>query len=87
MEDIRSTLKGAEFGSEAVRLWREYAADATAEAQFVKDIDKLEFIMQAIEYEQARGIDCEDFLQASIPKIRHARLQDLLRELLRGRHQ
>lgn len=52
MEDIRGQLGRGRFGEEALQLWREYAADETPEARFVKDIDKLELIIQAVEYEQ-----------------------------------
>lgn len=51
MQHIRSMLKGNPFADEAVELWREYAADSTPEAKFVKDLDKAELIFQVVEYE------------------------------------
>ena len=43
-----------QFGIEAEDLWKEYASDSTPEANFVKDLDKLELIIQAIEYENSK---------------------------------
>lgn len=51
MQQIRSMLNGNPFADEAVELWREYAADSTPEANFVKDLDKAELIFQVVEYE------------------------------------
>ena len=54
MENIQIIL-GEEhhFGGEAMKLWQEYANDSTNEAKFVKGLDKLELIFQAIEYEKS----------------------------------
>jgi putative hydrolase of HD superfamily len=38
-------------GAEILELWKEYEAGATPEAKLVKDMDKLEMILQALEYE------------------------------------
>jgi putative hydrolase of HD superfamily len=38
-------------GAEILDLWKEYEAGATPEAKLVKDMDKLEMILQALEYE------------------------------------
>lgn len=52
MNRIKLMLAGNPFAEEAVALWQEYAADATPEAQFVKDLDKSELIYQVVEYEK-----------------------------------
>ena len=52
MEQIRTMLAGNAFADEAVALWQEYAANETPEAQFVKDLDKVELIYQVVEYEK-----------------------------------
>jgi putative hydrolase of HD superfamily len=46
---------------EVLRLWEEYQAAETAEARFVKDLDKLETVLQAAEYEEARGVELAEF--------------------------
>lgn len=48
------------FGMEAEELWKEYASDSTPEANFVKDLDKLELIIQAIEYENSKNAKIQD---------------------------
>lgn len=44
------------FRIEAEELWKEYASDSTPEAKFVKDLDKLELIIQAVEYENSKEV-------------------------------
>ena len=46
---------------EVLRLWEEYGAAATPEARFVKDLDKLETVLQAAEYEGSRGAELAEF--------------------------
>jgi putative hydrolase of HD superfamily len=46
---------------EVLRLWEEYGAAATPEARFVKDLDKLETVLQAAEYEASRGVELAEF--------------------------
>jgi len=45
------TTATAGVGAEILDLWKEYEAGATPEAKLVKDMDKLEMILQALEYE------------------------------------
>lgn len=54
MNSIKEMLGSNPFGQEAVDLWKEYASDSTPEANFVKDLDKLELIIQAVEYEKSK---------------------------------
>lgn len=54
MNSIKEMLGSNPFGLEAVDLWKEYASDSTPEANFVKDLDKLELIIQAVEYEKSK---------------------------------
>lgn len=54
MNSIKEMLGSNPFGHEAVDLWKEYASDSTPEANFVKDLDKLELIIQAVEYEKSK---------------------------------
>lgn len=50
-----SNLLGNEVGTELFDLWMEYETQSTPEAKFVKDLDKLEMLYQAYEYETAEG--------------------------------
>jgi len=63
MNEIALLVPGA-IGSEWRELWLEYEAGATAEALAVKQLDKLDMIVQAFEYEQAQaqvGLNLEQF--------------------------
>jgi putative hydrolase of HD superfamily len=42
-------------------LWREYDAGATPEARIVRQLDKLELALQALEYECQQGRDLTEF--------------------------
>jgi putative hydrolase of HD superfamily len=46
---------------EVLRLWEEYQAAETAEARLVKDLDKLETVLQAAEYGESRGAELAEF--------------------------
>jgi putative hydrolase of HD superfamily len=46
-------------------LWREYDAAATPEARVVRQLDKLEMALQALEYEHQHGQDLAEFWQSA----------------------
>jgi putative hydrolase of HD superfamily len=50
---------GGLAGKEVLDLWWEYENDETREAHFVHDVDKVELLLQMIEYEKA-GLDGKD---------------------------
>lgn len=50
-------------GESLIEVWEEYEAQETAEAQFVKQIDRLEFAMQASVYEHQGKIDGDEFYE------------------------
>lgn len=55
-------------------LWEEYEEQATPEARFVKDLDRLEMALQAAEYEPANSDGpnkLQSFFDSSLPNIRH----------------
>ena len=45
------TTTGGTAGDEILELWREYEAGVSPESKLVKDLDKIEMILQALEYE------------------------------------
>ncbi|HEX2094905.1 MAG TPA: HD domain-containing protein [Longimicrobiaceae bacterium] len=42
-------------------LWEEYQAGATPEARFVKELDRLETVLQAAEYGEEQGVELGEF--------------------------
>jgi len=51
MEQISNMLGPLMGGNEILALWKEYEEGATEEAKLLKDLDKIEMILQAQEYE------------------------------------
>ncbi|KAL4931679.1 HD domain-containing protein [Aspergillus undulatus] len=52
---------GKEAGEEIISLFREYEDGVTLEAVFAHDLDKLEMVLQAVEYERLHGRDLAEF--------------------------
>jgi putative hydrolases of HD superfamily len=59
MERIRGMLGGGGVGDALCALFAEYEAGVTPEAVLVKDLDKVEMVLQAGEYERAAAVDDE----------------------------
>ena len=51
METLRNVLGDSLGGDEFLELWMEYESGNTLESKLVKDLDKIEMILQALEYE------------------------------------
>ncbi|PPQ97859.1 hypothetical protein CVT26_013028 [Gymnopilus dilepis] len=69
-------------------LWEEYEAGKSAEAKFVKDLDRFEMASQALEYEKAHGAEnhgLEPFFESSIPKLQHPQVKEWGQALLAER--
>jgi putative hydrolase of HD superfamily len=64
-EERAMTMLFADFpnGASYVDLWAEYAAGETAEAQLVRDADKLEMVHQALRYTQRGQRNLQEFWQ------------------------
>uniref|UniRef100_A0A5B7BCQ5 5'-deoxynucleotidase n=1 Tax=Davidia involucrata TaxID=16924 RepID=A0A5B7BCQ5_DAVIN len=50
-------------------LWMEYEEASSLEAKVVKDFDKVEMILQALEYENEQGKDLDEFFQSTAGKF------------------
>ncbi|KAJ4890717.1 Metal-dependent phosphohydrolase [Raphanus sativus] len=69
LQHMCKLLGGGERAEEIAELWREYEANESPEAKLVKDFDKLEMILQALEYEQEEGKDLDEFFQSTAGKF------------------
>ncbi|MND04410.1 hypothetical protein D3C83_246650 [compost metagenome] len=63
-------------------LFDEYEANETQEAKLVKQIDRLESGIQALEYEHKHVRDLEEFFVTTQKDISHAELAEILRTVL-----
>ena len=61
-----------------LHLFEEYAAGKTAEAKFVKQIDKLDMALQAMIYRNEQGVDTSEFIESARKKIHDSNLQELI---------
>lgn len=77
-------FEGGTVGQEIIDVWREYEDGQTDESKFVHDVDKVELLLQALEYEE-RGkgdIDLSDFMGKS---IQTPEMQEWVEEIMSGR--
>ncbi|OIT20433.1 hypothetical protein A4A49_37956 [Nicotiana attenuata] len=65
LEDMCKLLGGGPRAKEISDLWMEYEENSSLEAKVVKDFDKVEMILQALEYENGQGKDLEEFFQST----------------------
>lgn len=64
-------------GEEMATLWEEYEAKSTREAQLVRELDKLEMMVQALEYEKAHPkVDLQGFWDRTQKQIDSGEVKD-----------
>ncbi|RSH79109.1 uncharacterized protein EHS24_001147 [Apiotrichum porosum] len=67
-------------------LWYEYEARETPEAKLVKDLDRLELIVQAVEYEKSQDIrTLKTFYTGSIPHLEHPAIRKMAESVIAER--
>ncbi|XP_020231267.1 HD domain-containing protein 2 isoform X1 [Cajanus cajan] len=69
LDHMCEVLGGGSTAKEIAELWMEYEANSSPEAKFVKDLDKVEMILQALEYEDEQGKDLDEFFQSTAGKF------------------
>ena len=64
---LLGNVYGGQAGLDIMEVWQEYEDDKTLEAHFVHDVDKIELLLQMIEYERAqnRALDLGEFAWVS----------------------
>lgn len=73
---LLGNVDGGKAGRELRDIWQEYEDGVTQEALFVKDIDKIELILQMVEYEKDSGgkLDLGEFTwvatRITMPEVR-----------------
>ncbi|KAI7901807.1 HD domain-containing protein [Cokeromyces recurvatus] len=71
MDGFKESLGNTETAKEIVDLWLEYEDAKTPEALFVKDLDKFEMIVQALEYEKSDKKKLQGFFDSTKGKFQH----------------
>ncbi len=75
-EDLLGRVNGGITGKELKDIWQEYEDGESLESKFVHDVDKIELVLQMLEYEKAHNgkIDLGEFSWVSsriqLPEVR-----------------
>ncbi|XP_010278007.1 PREDICTED: HD domain-containing protein 2-like [Nelumbo nucifera] len=69
LDHMCKLLGGGSRANEIRELWMEYEENSSPEAKIVKDFDKVEMILQALEYEKEQGADLDEFFQSTAGKF------------------
>jgi len=73
-------------GKELQNLWEEYESQSSKEARILKQIDKFEMSMQALQYENPRNPNhLREFWENAKKYIKHPTLLNLFKELCKRR--
>ncbi len=80
-EAVTRIFKGLPNGEVYLALWEEFETGATAEASFVRQIDKLEMALQASVYEHQNLGDLTEFYRSAGKEISSPELENILKEL------
>ncbi|WRT65169.1 uncharacterized protein IL334_002112 [Kwoniella shivajii] len=92
MDSFLNEMLGGEGNKDARRrfrsLWDEYETRETPESKLVKDLDRLELALQAVEYERSQDIrTLSPFFLGSIPNLEHPIVQKWAETLMEERKQ
>ncbi|ORY93436.1 HD domain-containing protein [Syncephalastrum racemosum] len=71
MQDFQALLGDTDTAREIAALWQEYEDASTKEALLVKDLDKFEMIVQALEYEKSDNKSLQGFFDSTQGKFNH----------------
>ncbi|KAJ8750880.1 hypothetical protein K2173_016061 [Erythroxylum novogranatense] len=69
LDHMCKLIGGGPRAQEMFDLWMEYEENSSSEAKLVKDFDKVEMILQALEYEKEQGKDLDEFFQSTVGKF------------------
>ncbi|XP_022153358.1 HD domain-containing protein 2 [Momordica charantia] len=69
LDHMCKLLGGGPRAKEIGELWMDYENNSSPEAEIVKDLDKVEMILQALEYENEQGKDLDEFFQSTAGKF------------------
>lgn len=73
LDDICRFLDGSTTGVETTiaRCWYDYEFGRNPEGRMCKEMDKLEMVLQAYEYEESRGVNLEQFFTSTKGYFKH----------------
>lgn len=81
VEAIQQVLGKLPQGERYIALWEEYERQESAEARWVKQMDRLEMVLQASVYEQQGLADLSEFFESVEPFLTEPELRTILQAL------
>jgi putative hydrolases of HD superfamily len=69
-------------GQDYINLFDEFEKNKTKEAQLVKQVDRLEVAIQALEYEQKYKVNLQEFFDYAESKMLDKELKDIMKEII-----
>ncbi|KNC99121.1 uncharacterized protein SPPG_09273 [Spizellomyces punctatus DAOM BR117] len=88
MDELVTLLGHSKEALEIKALWEEYEAGESPEALYVKDLDKFEMIVQAVEYEKRHeGKRLDSFFKSTDGKFKHPTVKRWVAELHKERQE
>jgi putative hydrolase of HD superfamily len=87
-QNLLGRFNGGSTGKDLMQAWQEYEDGETLESKFVRDVDKLELILQMLDYERAHEheLDLGDFSWVA-SRIELPEVKEWAAEVLRGREE
>jgi putative hydrolase of HD superfamily len=82
-DNLLGKVHGGRAGKDIREIWQEYEDSETLESQFVHDVDKVELILQMVEYERAHScmLDLSEFSEVA-KRLCLPDMKDWAREIL-----
>lgn len=80
-KSVRRVLSKLPWGEKYVALWEEYERAESAEARFVRQVDRIEMAFQAGIYEAQGLADLSEFFRSASDAVTDRDLDDLLRKI------
>ena len=77
MQEILSLLDQEEY----LKLFDEYEENRTKEARFIKQLDKLEMVIQAYEYEKKYKVNLDEFFEYTEKVVDNVKLKQVLKDI------
>eukprot|EP01036_Dinobryon_divergens_P037671 gene37671-49334_t len=71
LRKIVTDIENNDIGNEILELWLDYEEGYSKEANIAKELDKLEMIIQADEYEQSQNKILDDFFASTMESFSH----------------
>ncbi|MEK6916234.1 MAG: HD domain-containing protein, partial [Nanoarchaeota archaeon] len=84
---IRHLVKDLDDGlsNEIISVWDEFEAQETEESKFAKQLDKLEMVFQAQEYDKNSEESFDSFWESTEYILKHPKLIEVFKELKKQR--